>query len=105
MRTDLDHLPEAKRRELAHVVEVIREGFAFAIARRTMPDLRGGKLLKVVLFGSYARGDWVEDPVGRYFSDYDLLVIDARSRGVHVVDRRGPLGTHPKRAAREAAMA
>ena len=75
MRTDLDHLPEAKRRELAHVVEVIREGFAFAIARRTMPDLRGGKLLKVVLFGSYARGDWVEDPVGRYFSDYDLLVI------------------------------
>jgi predicted nucleotidyltransferase/HEPN domain-containing protein len=75
MRTGLDHLPEAKRRELAHVVEVIREGFAFAIARRTMPELRGGKLLKVVLFGSYARGDWVEDPVGRYFSDYDLLVI------------------------------
>ena len=75
MRTDLDHLPEAKRRELAHVVEVIREGFAFAIARRTMPDLRGGKLLKIILFGSYARGDWVEDPVGRYFSDYDLLVI------------------------------
>jgi len=75
MRTDLDHLPEAKRRELAHVVEIVREGFAFAIARRTMPDLRGGKLLKIVLFGSYARGDWVEDPVGRYFSDYDLLVI------------------------------
>ena len=75
MRDGLDHLPEAKRRELAHVVEVVREGFAFAIARRTMPDLRGGKLLKIVLFGSYARGDWVEDPVGRYFSDYDLLVV------------------------------
>ncbi|WP_338114972.1 HEPN domain-containing protein [Novosphingobium olei] len=28
-----------------------------------------------MLFGSYARGDWVEDPVGRYFSDYDLLVV------------------------------
>jgi predicted nucleotidyltransferase/HEPN domain-containing protein len=75
MKTGLDHLPEAKRRELAHVVEVVRDGFAFAIARRTMPDLRGGKLLKIVLFGSYARGDWVEDPVGRYFSDYDLLVV------------------------------
>jgi predicted nucleotidyltransferase/HEPN domain-containing protein len=75
MRDGLDHLPEAKRRELAHVVEVVREGFAFAIARRTMPDLRGGQLLKIVLFGSYARGDWVEDPVGRYFSDYDLLVV------------------------------
>src|SRR5690606_21198119 len=34
-----------------------------------------GRLLKIVLFGSYARGDWVEDPVGRYFSDYDLLII------------------------------
>jgi predicted nucleotidyltransferase/HEPN domain-containing protein len=75
MKADLDHLPEAKRRELAHVVDVLREGFAFAIARRTMPDLRGGRLLKIILFGSYARGDWVEDPVGRYFSDYDLLVI------------------------------
>lgn len=75
MKSDLDHLPEGKRRELAYVVEALRDGFAFAIARRTMPALRGGRLLKVILFGSYARGDWVEDPVGRYFSDYDLLVI------------------------------
>lgn len=28
-----------------------------------------------MLFGSYARGDWVEDPVGRYFSDYDILAV------------------------------
>jgi len=75
MKPDLEHLPEGKRRELAFVVEALREGFAFAMARRTMPQLRGGKLLKIILFGSYARGDWVEDPVGRYFSDYDLLVV------------------------------
>lgn len=75
MNTSLEHLPEGKRRELAFVVETIRDGFAFAIGRRTMPNLRGGKLLKIILFGSYARGDWVEDPVGRYFSDYDLLVV------------------------------
>jgi predicted nucleotidyltransferase/HEPN domain-containing protein len=75
MKSSLDHLPEGKRRELAFVVEAIREGFAFSIARRTMPKLRGGRLLKIILFGSYARGDWVEDPVGRYFSDYDLLVV------------------------------
>jgi len=75
MRTDLDHLPEAKQRELAHVVEVIREGFAEAISRRTMGRFRNGKILKIILFGSYARGDWVEDPVGRYFSDFDLLVV------------------------------
>lgn len=75
MKSDLDQLPEAKRAELAFVVDVIRKGFEFAIARRTMPRLRGGKLLKVILFGSYARGEWVEDPVGRYYSDYDLLVV------------------------------
>lgn len=75
MKRSIDHLPEGKRRELAFVVETIREGFGFAVARRTMPNLRGGRLLKIILFGSYARGDWVEDPVGRYFSDYDLLVV------------------------------
>ncbi|MCJ2185083.1 HEPN domain-containing protein [Novosphingobium sp. 1949] len=75
MTNDLSHLPEGKRAELAHVVEVVREGFAFATARRSQPHLRAAKLLKIVLFGSYARGDWVEDPVGRYFSDYDLLVV------------------------------
>lgn len=75
MTNDLDHLPDAKRHELAFVVDVIRKGFAFAIQRRTMPKVRGGRLLKIILFGSYARGDWVEDPVGRYFSDYDILVV------------------------------
>lgn len=75
MKHDLDDLPEGKRRELALVVEMIREGFARAIKFRSQPRFRNGKLLKVILFGSYARGDWVEDPVGRYFSDYDLLVV------------------------------
>ncbi|MGE6694389.1 HEPN domain-containing protein [Sphingobium limneticum] len=68
-------LPAAKRRELAHVVEIIREGFTRAIRHRTQPRFRNGHILKIILFGSYARGDWVEDPVGRYFSDYDILVV------------------------------
>ena len=75
MKTRLDHLPVGKRRELAHVVEIIREGFANAIKGRRAPRFRNGRLLKIILFGSYARGDWVEDPVGRYFSDFDILVV------------------------------
>ena len=75
MRSDLDHLPKSKRRELAHVVDVIRDGFGDAISRRTMERFRKGKILKIILFGSYARGDWVEDPIGRYFSDFDLLIV------------------------------
>ncbi len=86
MKASLDHLPEGKRRELGHVVDVIREGFDFAIARRTMPKIRGGKLLKIILFGSYARGDWVEDPVGRYFSDYDLMVVVDREELTDVAE-------------------
>jgi hypothetical protein len=30
----------------------------------------------------------------------ERLVIQARERRIHVVDRRGPLGTNPKRSAR-----
>jgi predicted nucleotidyltransferase/HEPN domain-containing protein len=71
---DVD-LPEGKRRELDFVVQLIRDGFAEAIADRKAERLRDGKILKIILFGSYARGDWVEDPVGRYFSDYDILVV------------------------------
>jgi predicted nucleotidyltransferase/HEPN domain-containing protein len=37
--------------------------------------LKNGQVLKIILFGSYARGEWVEDPIGRYFSDYDLLIV------------------------------
>jgi predicted nucleotidyltransferase/HEPN domain-containing protein len=75
MKTSLDHLPAAKRKELDFVVQTLREGFAQALSRRTMPRYRNGKILKIILFGSYARGDWVEDRKGRYFSDYDILVV------------------------------
>ncbi|WP_109808761.1 HEPN domain-containing protein [Sphingosinithalassobacter portus] len=86
MKTSLDHLPEGKRRELAHVVEVLRDRFAFATARRTQVRTRGGQILKIILFGSYARGDWVEDPVGRYFSDYDLLVVVNREEFTDIAE-------------------
>jgi predicted nucleotidyltransferase len=59
VNTSLEDLPEGKRRELAHVVDVIRDRFAQAIAHRTMERFRNGKILKIILFGSYARGDWV----------------------------------------------
>jgi len=74
MKTSLDHLPEGKRQELQRVLEVLFRAFDDAIRHRTS-DRRQGRILKVVLFGSYARGDWVDDPAGGYKSDYDLLVV------------------------------
>lgn len=75
MKKSLDHLPLRKQAELRQVVEVIRESFEEVIATRRAARLKNGKILKIVLYGSYARGDWVHDPVGRYFSDFDLLVV------------------------------
>ena len=62
MKTSLEHLPDAKRLQIEAIVELLR-----AEAPAEM----------VILFGSYARGDWVEDLKNLYFSDYDLLVVVA----------------------------
>lgn len=75
MKRDLSHLPGGKRRELEFVVEVLLEEFGKLTSTRRAPRLASGQVLKIILFGSYARGDWVEDPIGRYFSDYDLLIV------------------------------
>ncbi len=75
MRTDVDHLPDRKRRDLERIVEVLFAEFEQATARATQSWRRRGRILKVILYGSYARGDWVDDPVGGYQSDYDILVV------------------------------
>jgi predicted nucleotidyltransferase len=74
VKTSLDHLPETKRDELARVLEILFRGFEAATKHKTSPRSRGS-ILKVVLYGSYARGDWVDDPKSGYRSDYDLLVV------------------------------
>lgn len=75
MRTDLDHLPAPRQRELELIRKILFEEFEDAIRLGTQPWKRQGRILKIILFGSHARGDWVNDPVGGYISDYDLLVI------------------------------
>ncbi|MDC7693865.1 HEPN domain-containing protein [Asticcacaulis sp. DXS10W] len=71
----LDHLPDTKRRELEHVVKVLFDNFEAATQTKLSEKRKGGRILKIILFGSYARGDWVEDHLSGYRSDYDLLVV------------------------------
>jgi len=73
MRTDLDHLPANKQRELERVVEILFEEFGDATAGKK----KLGRILKIILYGSYARGGWVDEPhtAKGYQSDYDLLII------------------------------
>jgi predicted nucleotidyltransferase len=76
MRTELDHLPPAKQRELDRVVQILFEEFEDAHGK---PDgqRKLGRILKIILYGSYARGGWVDEPhtAKGYQSDFDLLVI------------------------------
>jgi predicted nucleotidyltransferase/HEPN domain-containing protein len=77
VRTDLDHLPPAKRRELELVVKLIFEEFGDAVALAQQAWKKQARILKIILFGSYARGGWVEEPhtAKGYRSDFDLLII------------------------------
>ena len=75
MRQDVDHLPAIQRGELERVQHVLMEEFAEAISKATSPSRRNGKILKIILFGSYAREDWVDEPENGYQSDFDLLVV------------------------------
>lgn len=73
MKNALTHLPAIKQKEIKAIVAAIR----------THPDVE-----MIILFGSYARGDWVEDlyeeggVLYHYQSDYDLLVI-VKTRSLH----------------------
>lgn len=80
MQTGLDHLPSTKQRELERIVQILFAEFEDATALATQKWKKQGRILKVILYGSYARGDWVEDPVGGYYSDYDILVVVSDDR-------------------------
>jgi predicted nucleotidyltransferase/HEPN domain-containing protein len=77
MRTGLDHLPAAKQRELERVVQIVFEEFDDALALAKHQWKKKGRIEKIILYGSYARGGWVDEPhtAKGYQSDYDLLII------------------------------
>ncbi|MBK5571429.1 nucleotidyltransferase and HEPN domain-containing protein [Ensifer sp. SSB1] len=77
MKTSLEHLPEKKQRELARAVEIIHEEFADALEGSSADFKKRGRILKIILFGSFARGTYVDEPhtMKGYRSDYDILVI------------------------------
>jgi predicted nucleotidyltransferase len=60
LKTSLDHLPDGKRARLAAIAALFREKMPLGL---------------LVLFGSHARGDWVDDSETGYQSDFDLLAV------------------------------
>ncbi len=77
MKSSLDHIPHRKQRELARALEILHEEFEDALNEGTADFKKRGRILKIILFGSYARGTFVDEPhtMKGYRSDFDLLVI------------------------------
>lgn len=86
MRDSLDHLPERQQRELERVSTILLEEFERAIASATQPHRRGGRIYKLILFGSYARTDWVDEPENGYQSDFDLLIVVSHADLADIAD-------------------
>ncbi|MGY4398800.1 putative nucleotidyltransferase/HEPN domain-containing protein [Sphingomonas sp. UYAg733] len=98
MRTDLDHLPDRNRRDLERAVEILFAEFEDATALATRDWKKQGRILRIVLFGSFARGDWVADPKGGYFSDYDILIVVSDRRLTDVLEFWAKADDHFMRA-------
>lgn len=67
MKTTIEFLPAHKQQEIQILVELICEKHQVEM---------------IILFGSYARGDWVEElyeegPLFKYQSDYDVFIVTA----------------------------
>lgn len=89
MKSTLDHLPERQQQELAHVRTTLLTEFEAALrkgAGGTSEWRKGGQVLKIILFGSYARNDWVDEPDNGYLSDFDLLVIVSHPKLTDIAD-------------------
>ena len=76
MRTDLSHLPARNQRDLETIVSAIFEEFEDA-HKLASGERKAGRILKIILYGSMARGEGIYEPHTEkgYVSDYDILVI------------------------------
>jgi len=71
MKKEKNHLPDNKCKELTELVQIILDNYP--------------SVAMIILFGSYARGNWVEEKHEdnihyRYQSDFDILVVIADRR-------------------------
>jgi HEPN domain-containing protein len=75
MRTDLDYLPIPIQAELARASEILFGEFAEALRGKQAPHRKAGRILKIILFGTFAREDWRAHDAGEDTAGFDLLVI------------------------------
>ncbi len=79
MKTSLGHLPENKQTNIKFLMNTIHDEFEQVRGFATSEKKKLSRIGMIILFGSYAKGSYVDDPVNGYVSDYDVLVVLNRS--------------------------
>ena len=74
MKTSLDHLPQRKQQDVQTITTLLRNEFSTYLEGKSSVKANY-RILKIILFGSHAKGGWVDDPANGYISDYDILLI------------------------------
>ncbi len=74
MKTSIDHLTSGQQLSVPVISKVLLEEIEMYLHGKTNKKA-GYRILKIILFGSQAKGTQVYDPVNGYISDYDVLVI------------------------------
>lgn len=80
MKTSLEHLPDDKQTHVQFLVNAIHDEFEQVRGFATSDKKKHSRIVSIILFGSYAKGTYVDDPVNGYVSDYDVLVVLNRSK-------------------------
>ena len=75
LKTTLNHLPEAKQANIRTIVDIIHDEFDRVTSAATTEQKKNSRIILVILFGSHAKGTYVDDPANGYISDYDMLVV------------------------------
>jgi hypothetical protein len=63
MKSSVDHMPLRKQRGIGRILEILHEEFEDAVKEGTAEFKKRGRTLKISLFGSYAKGRWVDEPL------------------------------------------
>jgi len=84
MKTSLAHLPPEKQQELATIVDIVREKYTVEM---------------IILFGSYARGNWVEELHDdgfhyKYQSDLDIFIVTEKEYLANKIESDDQLWNH-----------
>ncbi|MBJ7536550.1 HEPN domain-containing protein [Marinomonas transparens] len=74
MRTNFDHLTLRQQMSVPIISKVLLDEMDTYLLGKTSKK-KNFRILKIVLFGSQAKGTQVYDPANGYVSDYDVLVI------------------------------